>query len=183
MTRDEIVNEYYEWLTDLVCKDRFAKSISYRKLLMHLHNTDFRYTIPKDKNRAADGVDMRYRFILVRDYEDSYDRVMRYLERPCSILEMLVALSVRCEESIMDDTTVGDRTGQWFWGMITNLGLGFMTDNRFDRRLVDDVIDTFLDRKYSADGHGGLFTIRNPYRDLRTVEIWIQMCWYLDSIS
>ena len=39
-----------------------------------------------------------------------------------------------------------------------------------------------MNRTYSPDGDGGLFTVRNCDRDLRNVEIWIQMCWYLDTI-
>ena len=94
---------------------------------------------------------------------------------------MMVALAIRCEENIMDDPSYGNRTGQWFWGMIVNLGLGFMTDSRFDEKFVDDVIFRFLNREYEPDGKGGLFTVRNCKYDLRTVEIWYQMCWYLDT--
>ena len=94
---------------------------------------------------------------------------------------MMLALAIRCEETIMDDPKVGNRTKQWFWGMVTNLGLGSMTDDRFDRRFVDDVVERFLDRRYEPDGTGGLFTVRNCRYDLRKVEIWYQVCWYLDS--
>ena len=46
--RDAINNEYFEWMVDLVCSKRFSKSISFRKLLMHLHSTEFTYTIKRD---------------------------------------------------------------------------------------------------------------------------------------
>ena len=82
----------------------------------------------------------------------------------------------------MDDPRVGDRTGQWFWGMITNLGLGSITDDRFDEQYVDSVIIRFMERNYEPNGKGGLFTIRNCDCDLRRVDIWKQLCWYLDSI-
>jgi hypothetical protein len=94
---------------------------------------------------------------------------------------MMVALSVRCEETIMDDPRIGDRTGQWFWGMISSLGLGSMMDNQFDKEYVDSVIDRFLKREYEPNGKGGLFTIKRCRYDLRSVEIWYQMCWYLDK--
>lgn len=176
---DQISNEYFEWMSNLVCGDRYSKGISYRKLLMHLHNTEFTYVIPKDENRADDGIGLRYRFA----YEYSgVEHVERYLKGPCSVLEMMIALSIRCEESIMDDPKVGDRTGQWFWGMVTNLGLGSMTDDRFDKGFVQDVLTRFLKRKYEPDGRGGLFRVRHCDRDLRKAEIWYQLCWYLDSI-
>lgn len=175
MIRDELVNEYFEWMYDLVCGKRYAKDISYRKLLMQLHNTEFIFSIPKDKNRAEDGIDLRRRF-------DHYF-AETYLDGPCSVLEMMIALSIRCEETIMDNPNVGDRTGQWFWGMIVNLGLGSMIDSHYDKQYVDQVITRFLNREYEPNGKGGLFTIRNCQEDLRDVEIWYQLCWYLDSIT
>ena len=109
--------------------------------------------------------------------------IAAYLDdSPCSVLEMMTALAVRCEEHIMTDPDVGNRTGQWFWQMITNLGLGDMTDSKFDRKYVDLVIQRFLDRTYEPDGKGGLFTIEHCPYDLRTVEIWYQLCWYLDKL-
>ena len=99
------------------------------------------------------------------------------------MLEMMIALSIRCEETIMDDPRVGNRTGQWFWSMITNLGLGGMVDSQFDKRFTDETINRFLRRRYAPNGTGGLFTIKNCNRDLRTVGIWCQLCWYLDSIA
>ena len=82
----------------------------------------------------------------------------------------------------MDDPAYGDRTGQWFWGMIVNLGLGAMTDNRYDEKRVDDILDRFLSRTYDPDGRGGLFTVRNCDVDMRKVEIWKQLLLYLDSL-
>ena len=179
MMQDRIINEYFEWLYKLVCGKRYSNKISYRKLLSHLHSITFSYSIPNDKNRAEDGIDLRYRFSIIKGYSD----VPRYLYGPCSILEMIVALSIRCEENIMDDPRIGDRTGQWFWGMITNLGLGSMIDEKFDALYVDDVIERFLNHKYEPDGKGGLFRIKGCTQDLRNIEIWYQLCWYLDSIT
>lgn len=183
MTRYELKDEYFDWLYNLVCERRFSSKISYRKLLMCLHDIEFRYTIPRDQNRAEDGADLRYRFALrLEPYED-VSEVLDILGGPCSVLEMMVALAIRCEESIMDDPNYGDRTAQWFWNMIVNLGLGNMTDERFDRWTIEHIINRFLDRDYEPDGIGGLFVIRDCDRDLRKVEIWAQLCWYLDSIT
>ena len=104
-----------------------------------MHSVEFVYIIGMDGNRAEDGIDLRYRFGYERKHEGPM--VATYLDdRPCSILEMMTALANRCEEHIMDDQDIGDRTGQWFWSMISNLGLGSMTDINFNRDYVDYVL-------------------------------------------
>lgn len=176
---DRINDEYFEWLCELVDLRRFSKSVSYRKLLVHLHNIEFTWFVPHDDNRADDGIQLRRRFALDRDDMS----LPRYILGPCSVLEMMVALAIRCEETIMDDAAMGDRTGQWFWGMVHNLGLSPMTDAKFDRDFVDEAIARLLNREYEPDGRGGLFTVRHCDYDLRTVEIWCQLSWYLGSIT
>lgn len=176
---DRINNEYFEWILDLVSGESCTGDFSFRKLLMKLHNIEFVYSIPKDENRAADGIGLRRRFASTKDYGD----LSEYLGGPCSVLEMMVALAIRCEENIMDDPGIGDRTKQWFWEMIANLGLNGMYDSIFDRRVVEDAVARLLNREYEPDGRGGLFRVRHCDTDLRTVEIWYQLCWYLDSIT
>ncbi len=182
MNNTEIPNAYFEWLCNSVCGERYSAQISYRKLLMHLHNTEFVYHIPKDRNRAVDGIGLRYRFAKYYDI-DKVNYVTGCLEGPCSVLEMMVALAMRCEETIMDDPQIGDRTGEWFWDMITSLGLGSMNDNRYDKKDVSDIISRFLNREYEPDGRGGLFTVRHCDVDLRDVEIFYQLCYFLDTIT
>ena len=183
MTQNDLLNHYFEWLYDLVCGNRFADSISYRKLLMHLHSTQFRYSIPKDEDRAGEGVNLRWRFLCRHNFGCNPISLLDELDGPCSVLEMMVALAIYCEEHITDNASIGDRTGQWFWEMVVNLGLGAMTDDVYDKRTVDDALDRFMDRKYDPDGKGGLFRIRNTKHDLRNVEIFYQLCWYLNTID
>lgn len=180
MTQNDILNQYFEWLCRSINGSWVSEEISYRKLLMHLHNTQFYYSIPKDADRAGAGVDLRWRFISENNYDPA---LLNELEGPCSVLEMMVALAIYCEEHVMDNPGYGDRTGQWFWGMITNMGLGAMSDYLFDKYYVDDVVTRFLDRKYHPDGTGGLFKIRGCEDDLRRVPIFYQICWYLNSID
>ena len=180
MIRSNIMDEYFEWLYQIVCKDRYSKSHSYRKLLSYLHDREFLYIIPKDANRAEDGISIRWRFA---DQYDDPGFIMRCIDRPCSVLEMMIALAIRCEEDIMDNTEFGSRIGQWFWKMVTNLGLGSMLDARYDQNYTKEVIDRFLDREFEPDGRGSLFIVRDCEYDLRDVEIWTCMLWYLDSIA
>ena len=161
--------EYFNWLCQFVCGKGKSKFSSYGKLLRVLHKTEFTWTIPMDSNRAGDGGNLRRRF------------GVDIGNKPCSVLEMMIALSLRCEESIMSDPDKGDRTGQWFWNMIVNLGLGNMTDPKFDKEKAQSIISRFLNRTYEPNGKGGLFTIQNSSYDLTTVEIWCQAMWYLDE--
>lgn len=182
MSKNELDNAYFEWLYQLVCDDSYSTYASHRKLLMQLHSIEFTWSIDMDRNRACDGEDLRIRF--EREYACEPGIMRLYFgDRPCSVLEMMIALSIRCEETIMFDPNCGNRTGQWFWSMIVSLGLGGVTDLRFDKEYVNKVIFRFLAREYDRDGKGGLFTIPNCDVDLRDVEIWWQMCWYVDSIT
>ena len=178
MFRDQIINDYFEWLWNFTkCRGHSQN----RKIITLLHNIEFRYSIPMDANREEDGIDLRYRFITEVGIPKNYQEVYAYLDGPCSVLEMMIALAIRCEESIMDDPDIGDRTSEWFWLMMKNLGLDYMNDRKFDRDIAEEKISIFLDRKYKRNGEGGLFVV-NGRRDLRKVEIWYQMCWYLDTI-
>jgi hypothetical protein len=96
---------------------------------------------------------------------------------------MMVALAVRCEEDMMYDPDYGDRTAQWFWGMVRSLGLGGMMDSVYDPDRVEAVIQRFLNRDYEPNGKGGLFTLRHAPFDARKVDIWYQLCWYLDELA
>lgn len=181
MDKNELDNLYFQWLYQLVCNDLYSRSSSHRKLLMRLHSIEFSWIIEMDRNRACDGISLRRKF----EDESSCESGLMDLyfgDRPCSVLEMMIALSMRCEKTIMKDPNCGDRTGQWFWSMIVSLGLGGITDQRYEREYVDNVIFRFLTRNYDRDGKGGLFTIPNCGVDLRDVEIWYQMCWYINSI-
>ena len=179
--RDRIQNLYFDWMVRLVCDGKYSRKLSWRKLFRLLHETEFIYILDMDANRADDGVDLRYRFA----YEytlDWYDVEAALNDRPCSVLEMMVALAQRCEEHITDDSDSGDRTGKWFFEMIDSLGLSDMDDDHFDKIVAADILVRFMRREYLPSGQGGLFTIRDPMQhDMRTAEIWYQLMWYLNE--
>lgn len=182
MIREDLNDEYLAWMYDLVCDERYSKSNRYRKLFDHLYNREFTYTHPMDGNRFEDGVNLRYRFGYEKGIDDR--TISTYLDYcPCSILEMMIALSLRVEENIMTNSEVGNRVGQWFWQMIVNLELGGMKDSKYDPQYVDERLDIFLNREYNRDGTGGaLFHIHDPKRDMRTADIWYQINWYLAEV-
>lgn len=166
---------YFNWLCDLI-KPRFG---SYNLLLEYLDRVAFNYTIPPDANREEDGINLRYRFGQENGYDDI--TVCNYLDnRPCSILEMMVALCIRCE-NIMEDLDVGVQYARWFSVMLSSLNLLDMTDEFFDLSKVNYIIEQFQSRTYLRNGSGGLFTTNQPNIDMRALEIWDQMSVYLNE--
>lgn len=177
MTEETLNKEYFGWMCHLVCDS----NLPYRKLLKRLHEIEFTPIVPMDDNRADDGINFRYRFAYENDYHPAM--IAEYIDtKPCSVLEMMVALIHRFEEQIMANEDFGDQCQQWFMDMITSLGLKRMTDSMYDETYVDRVIMRFQNRDYKPNGEGGLFTVQNYRRDMRVVEIWYQMCWYLDEV-
>lgn len=178
MTEKEVKNQYFRFLCRFVY-DGSNSPTKYDNLLLCLHDIPFLVVNPRDENRCADGVELRYRF----GYEEHIPQQMiaTYLDTTsCSVLEMLVALSLRCEESIMSNTEYGDRTSQWFWNMIVNLGLGKMSNEHFDERETREIIFRFMNREYGPNGEGGIVRVYD-HGDLRNVEIWYQVMWYLTN--
>ena len=181
MIYTDIAGRYFDWLYERVCGDWEPRGLSFHRLLTFLYNQNFTPSCELDGARAEDGLDLRYRFaqtqnIVYQDVQDAFTGI------PCSMLEMMVALALRMEEDIMTNPAMGNRLPQWFMEMLQSLGLDGMTDDQFDRHKVMAVVRRFMDGKYKSNGKGGLFTIPSCERDLRTVEIWYQMNWYLNSI-
>lgn len=178
----ELEKGYFEWLYDLVCNDGYVKELEYDELLFHLYQINFVFLMDRDENRFYDGISLRYYY--GNEVGADQKQIEKVLDdRPCSVLEMLVALALRIENELMSDPEYGNRAWKWFWKMMTNLNLGGMTNDKFDKEYVDRVIERMLARKYEANGRGGLFTIANCKEDLRDVEIWAQMNWYINSMS
>ena len=172
---NDIRQEYFEWMYGTICSGRTK---SYYYLLDQLFNTPFQVCHPMDTNRVADAAELRYTWGHDRGYAD-YIIARTVDSYPCSVLEILVALAIRCE-GIMSDSSYGDRTAKWIWVMLKNLGLDTMDDDNYHDEQIAYILEIFMNREYNADGsEGGLFVISNPRADLRETEIWYQAMWYL----
>lgn len=133
-----------------------------------------------DANRYQDGIDLRKRFAY--DNRLTLGKIRMLNEYACSVLEMMLALCIRCEEHILNDPEIGDRTSIWFKDMLKSMGLDQMDDTHFDEMEAEEIVDAMLYREYSSNGEGGLFTCeRCPY-DMRTLEIWYQAQWFFNEI-
>lgn len=167
--------DYLDWLCMIAFPDGQQRSQYYR-VLSELHDYPFRlsryHMVPMDLNRAKDGLRMRDLFEEETDYE--CDKI-----GDCSVLEMMIALAMRCEEQLMFDPEIGDRTHIWFFEMFHNLSLDCLTDEYFDEDIFRDILWHFLDRNYGTDGYGGPFYIPNFEENMREIELWFQLNYYL----
>lgn len=172
---DNLRDELFEWIYQSVEGKR------YRELLRILYDTEFEVMIPLDENRLIDGIELRYKFAESVGIPSLAIR-KKFDNSKCSILEMMVGLAVRIEDTIMCDADFGDRTSMWFWMMIKSMELYEETNDRIQLEYVEMVIDRFLNRTYSASGKGGLFTVNDPYKDMTKYEIWHQMNLFFSKL-
>lgn len=174
---NELYDFYFDWLTRKVFETTNVRD-EYWYLLNLLNNQPFCYSLQLDKNRYADGIDLRNRFCWELEIEPSYSGL---LGTDCSVLEMMVALAIRCETNIMADSQYGDRTPLWFKVMLINMHLIDQTNENFDPRWAEERVEILNNREYDYNGDGGLFKLMNVDTDMRTVDIWCQLCWYLNE--
>lgn len=166
---DAVLDDYFEWLYSLAIYKE--DGWGFRKLFMMLHDMDFRYSVEHDENRALDGENLRWYYV-----SDGGDERIMDWARPCTVLEMIIAVALH-----MENITGEMDIRYWFWRMLDNLDLSWMNDRKFDSEYVYGQISNFLDREYEPDGRGNIIHIPRCNEDLREIEIWKQICWYLDS--
>ena len=136
----------------------------YDMLMEQLHNTAFIFLIPFDKNREGDGLYLR-KSMAIRD------------NRPCSVLEMLVAFSGRAYREYFAGYV--DSEAEMFWLLLHNLDLDRYANVTYDDVEVAEILDCWLNRRFRADGYGSIFPLKRPAQDQRRIEIWAQMNNYI----
>lgn len=171
MAAGTLDDQYLEWLYDQVLvRAQVKNGATYWKLLRQMYQTEFRWFIPNDGNRAEDGKDLR------TEWADSADRDANqaWFDMNCSFLEMLIALARRMTFEADFDPHY------WFWTLLQNLGFESYHDGSgYSRNFVVKRMRVVMDRRYDAMGNGGLFPLRHPIEDQREVELWYQMSAYL----
>lgn len=179
MTIDNVIKQrYFDWLCEIIAPKESAIYIqNYSMLLQTLNLYEYVPDDIRDENRRADGLSLRRWFADIACL--SIADIDYCLDEPCSMLEMMVALANRCEETIMYDSGRGNRTYVWFREMLSSLNLIEMTNDYFNREIVDYRMLIFRTRQYDVNGRGGLFTVMNNDIDMRTLDIWYQMQAYL----
>jgi hypothetical protein len=166
-------NLYFNWLCAKVLWIEVpTPSLKFDKLFRILYNTEFVWLIPGDDDRAEDGVELRQHFLdasLIASEHHTWTHLS------CSVFEMLLAFSQRCEFA----TDVAFL--EWFWEFIRNLGLSTFNDATYDEdwTKVDEILYNFVWRQYDYNGQGGICPLEISHRDQTEVEVWYQFCDYL----
>lgn len=160
MGRD-IYAEYFSWLLGLVGdgggRIRLLKKMYTMDFIVHPSRWD-------DENRISDALAMRQVFIdTIWSESDQEQFDYDFWSKNVSVLEVLVSVSVRCETDIMQDEAYGDRTSEWFWGLIEWFSLG------------------------QENGPWAKFLGCEPYffagRRRRRKSIWAEMCDFLNKMA
>lgn len=159
-------SNYMEWIIDLF--DGYEHVCLFRQLM----TIEFRWTVQLDANLLP--CVRKFREKMGRDYDGPKGRP--------TVLEILATLAVECEDKIMHNDDFGNRTCQWFWMMLYNLGVNIYDDTHYTDRTaeeIDEKVNFFLDRCYNYHGDGSIFNCNNPYYDMRSAPLWEQLNWEL----
>jgi hypothetical protein len=178
--------EYFNWLYQQVFPVMYIPETrySYFHVCETMHGIPFIPLVPNDENRIADVSDFRNQFLMVGKDETSILEWNDILRMDASVFEVLVVLAEKAEDLIsLNQRLIFDH-------FLTNLGLRECRDWTFRppahmRRNIEHVqvvIGRFNDRTYDPAGDGGLFPLRRPETDQRTVELWYQMgAWMTEN--
>jgi hypothetical protein len=174
-TRLEALQEaYFHWLVSQV-REQGHTTRTYWDVLRLMHEKEFVWLVPNDDNRIIDGTDLRLEFL---EEVGNYDRYTRDDFGPCSILEVMIAISRRLAFS------AGGEPEGWAWQLLDNLKLRNASDPLSSRKAktANNKLEALIWRTYQEDGTGGFFPLNWPPEDQTKVEIWYQMAAYINEI-
>ena len=187
MGNQPVKDLFFAWLYDLI-SDKKARH-GYIQLCRVLYEKRFRWSVPNDDNRLEDGLILRETFILEEDLDQDHLEVRYFLEQPCSVLEVLIGVAQRLNDTMYDLKDHANHTSRWFKELLDNLTLDKFIDNPEGNNEpldpmadceVEEILETFLGRTYDFHGNGGLFPLKKrPLKNQQLVEIWYQMMTYL----
>jgi len=162
--------KYYEYLLSLIERT----DDNYRMMLDLLWAKEFYSIVKNDDNRAEDGIALRLESNIINDG----------ILGPARCLEVLISLARRCELILYSSDAAMDYK-DIFWEFIRNLDLEKYNYTYWCSRgsqadfEIDEILTRWLDRKYKANGEGGIFPLKRPREDQRKIELWYQMHAYL----
>lgn len=160
--------DYIQW----VCRDKLY--LTKREINKHINlfillsELEFIWNHPLDENRAKSGLELRSDF----EYEtgEYLDKTSGLMPK-CTIFELLADLAISCENRIMYDPLIGNRTSKWFFEFLNNLDL--LDGSRSDQDIRDNI------QKEIAEGLAFplKFSKNGPVRE----QLWTQLGSYMSE--
>ena len=160
------MSDYMSWILDVF--DGHDHTCLFAQLMV----IPFTYSVKLDANLFP--CVRNFRAKMGRDYDGNTGEP--------TVLEILCTLAVECEDKIMHNDEFGNRTAQWFWIMLYNIGINIYDDACYNDRIaekIEEKVDIFVNRMYDYYGDGGAFIVNRPYYDMREAPLWEQLNWYL----
>lgn len=176
------ISEYYRWIVDQVNFYEYDVDC-YQLLFQRLFEVEYKAVISRDINRVLDGKNKLYN-IFLNNIRSVYEPPEVYFgdHDYCSVLEMLIALSIRISDDIMYCSDANEGISKWFWIMLENLEFDQMDDDNYDQFTVDNVLHTFIERLYDESGSpGNIFYTNIRGINMKDMEIWDQCNCYFDE--
>lgn len=184
-------HEYFEWLVSKVTSPAVPDDAQARIVLKVLRDIRIQaLPMADDEPRLEDGKQLRMNFIdetgmPVQSYDDMLDPGFGF----CTVLELLVALSMRMDDIMRDPLDPCSSVPSWFWGMVsTMVGQPFYPcsywTSSVDASTAAVVAETsmkFLGRQYDPTGHNGNIFVDMSGVDLRAIDIWAQACQFMSA--
>ena len=186
--RQNIQELYLRWLESFVVASDY-KGKSYEKLCNLLMKLPFISSpeIPLDENRKCD-VQSLLRETYIQSQSEWYrletDEVLEFPKMPVTFLELIISLAMRIDMDFMREINDVDNSRVYFWVIINNLGfLKYDDDSWTEDSIIEIVnrVNIVQERKYDFNGNGGLFPLKRAEVDQRTVQIWNQLCTFVDE--
>lgn len=172
---------YYSWLLDAVASK--AEQKTYNLVFSKLYSTEFVSYDEFDDNLKENASGMREDFYIFSKTGYKLIDIYGEIDFETTILEVMVYIACKIEDTIMSNSDYGNRTGLWFWYMMESLDIIQYDDNRFDEPDVDQKLDNFIERRYEKNGYGGLFTLEDSKIDARKTNIWQQAMTFITDFA
>lgn len=174
---ESIEVEYINWIKNLINLNEYPNMDN---IINYLYEMEYVVIRPSDDNRRIDGQDLRYKFLQEAGYNanDAFHIVGNILNKPCNVLEFIVAIAYRIDQDIMYDWSEGTQIYKWFWIMLGNLGLHYT----YSKEQVYIIVTEFMHYNYQPNGAGGLFLTDDPSIIMTDHDIWTQMHIYLNQM-
>lgn len=168
---------YFEWLCNIVGAVPNYNGVSYFRLCDTLHKINYKVNMDdRNYNRAYDGLCLRRQY--VQNFDDNSDYGSASNRGPCTMFELLVALSQRISFIIGTDDN-RNNPSVCFFILLKNLRIAKYNDEIFDQLngefFVSEAANRVIFEQYDSSGNGGLFPLRHPSEDQHKKDIWYQM--------